>query len=331
MSKRWADELIPDQPEWVRDLIEVEIGRRNAENARLRRLLRRSRMYVPGDVHVDGEFLWDAIDAALTGATDQPTACLHEWEQQDFYLLCRKCEATMDVELTTVPTPAAQPSASLPPLSDDALVRMAVAAGFQDEQWPALFFAQGQYEISCPTVELRKFVGLVRAANPTDAVRRDRLEEAERQLLALAWNTDTVQDLAKAKADARKFMANADPTDALPHTRIEDCPTFFDGCNCTTDPTPAAQPNAVLPNWLMPMLGAIREYWVTRNGKESICVGALDQIVVAIESGPTDEFLQRLADPTPAFMTNAEAEKVLRAADVCPHGKPWDDCPDCRH
>jgi len=107
MSKRWADELIPDQPEWVRDLIEVEIGRRNAENARLRRLLRRSRMYVPGDVHVDGEFLWDAIDAALTGATDQPTACLHEWEQQDFYLLCRKCEATMDVELTTVPTDGA--------------------------------------------------------------------------------------------------------------------------------------------------------------------------------------------------------------------------------
>jgi hypothetical protein len=33
----------------------------------------------------------------------------------------------------------------------------------------------------------------------------------------------------------------------------------------------------------------------------------------------------------PLERTVARARKYLEAMELCPHGKGWDDCPDCRH
>lgn len=57
------------------------------------RLLRRTLLtYVDNDVAFQHE-----ISAFLAGTAESETACQHEWSNQDFYLQCRKCDATMDI------------------------------------------------------------------------------------------------------------------------------------------------------------------------------------------------------------------------------------------
>ena len=36
-NKRWVDELLPDQPQWVRDLVDDELRRREARLAKVER------------------------------------------------------------------------------------------------------------------------------------------------------------------------------------------------------------------------------------------------------------------------------------------------------
>jgi len=39
MSERWVDELMPDEPQWVRDLVDEELRKREAEVERLTELV----------------------------------------------------------------------------------------------------------------------------------------------------------------------------------------------------------------------------------------------------------------------------------------------------
>jgi hypothetical protein len=82
---RWVDELMPDQPQWVRDLVDEELRQRDTDNERLRGLLLRELCGCgcSSPDPIEHDRLQCRYYAAQAGASVQPPAALPHAESAD--------------------------------------------------------------------------------------------------------------------------------------------------------------------------------------------------------------------------------------------------------